>query len=486
MARSHKLCGILYFFHILLFISSISSLNYDANGVPVTLQDFDGELAIFSTVTDELNVSVAVARGRHFGSLFPSTRRRRFHQARVIYYSNSCATFNLEYLLTCGDVQANPGPGRNSSGRPCSDIHQTSKNILRCMSLNARSICNKLNEFHDLVIMKKVDVVAVTETWLHQGILDTDILDSNYIIFRRDRPQQQRGGGVLICVKSDCISVRRRDLENENVEAVVCELRGSNDSKLILAAFYRPPNMDSNYLHNVVDVLYNIHRTGASNIFILGDFNFPHVDWSNYSSSSNFDSIFIECLFDCFWSQLINSPTRSVNDSSTILDLLITSVPEFVRHITILSGEFSSDHMLITFDIISLKRIKPFKRYVYNYKDADFGGLQELLNYIPWDIAYDENYMDLSTVKWMDLFLSAVNDCVPKIEIKSANSAPWIDAEVLKAVRKKERLRKRAKNSSSEYHWAIFRFHRKELKSLIKWKRKQYFKGLSSTLTENP
>ena len=28
--------------------------------------------------------------------------------------------------------------------------------------------------------------------------------------------------------------------------------------------------------------------------------------------------------------------------------------------------------------------------------------------------------------------------------------------------------------------------HRKELKSLIKWKRKQYFKGLSSTLTENP
>ena len=117
--------------------------------------------------------------------------------------------------------------------------------------------------------------------------------------------------------------------------------------------------------------------------------------------------------------------------------------------------------MLITFDIIiPLKRIKSFKRYVYNYKDADFGGLQELLNYIPWDIAYDENDMDLSTVKWMDLFLAAVNDCVPKIEIKSANSAPWIDAEVLKAVRKKERLRKRPKKSSSEYHWAIFRLHR--------------------------
>ena len=45
----------------------------------------------------------------------------------------------------------------------------------------------------------------------------------------------------------------------------------------------------------------------------------------------------IECLIDYFWSQLINSPTRYANVSSTILDLLITFVPEFVRHITILN-----------------------------------------------------------------------------------------------------------------------------------------------------
>ena len=32
---------------------------------------------------------------------------------------------------------------------------------------------------------------------------------------------------------------------------------------------------------------------------------------------------------------------------------------------------------------------------------------------------------------------------VLKIEIKSTNSAPWIDAEVLKAVRKKERKKER-------------------------------------------
>ena len=63
--------------------------------------------------------------------------------------------------------------------------------------------------------------------------------------------------------------------------------------------------------------------------------------------------------------------------------------------------------MLITFDIIILY----FWRYVYNYKDADFDELQELWNYIPWDVVYDENDMYFSTVKWM-VFFAAVNDCV--------------------------------------------------------------------------
>ena len=153
------------------------------------------------------------------------------------------------------------------------------------------------------------DVVAITETWLHQGIMDTEILDSSYVIFRRDRQQGQRGGGVLLCLKSDFLSVRRRDLEMDEVEAVVCEISDINNSKMIIAVFYRPPNMDSGYLQNVVNIFYKIYQSGT-NIFILGDFNFPSINWSNYSSSSNFDSIFIECPYDCFWSQLINVPTR--------------------------------------------------------------------------------------------------------------------------------------------------------------------------------
>lgn len=92
--------------------------------------------------------------------------------------------------------------------------------------------------------------------------------------------------------------------------------------------------------------------------------------------------------------------------------------------------------MIITFEIIvPPKRIKAFKRYVCNYKDTDFAEVRNLVKFVPWDLAYEEDDMELSTAKWLHLFLAAVDDCVPKIKVGSANSAPWIDAEVLKAER---------------------------------------------------
>ena len=43
------------------------------------------------------------------------------------------------------------------------------------MSLNARSIVNKLDLFHATVIEMKPDIVGVTETWATDNILDSEL-----------------------------------------------------------------------------------------------------------------------------------------------------------------------------------------------------------------------------------------------------------------------------------------------------------------------
>jgi len=69
---------------------------------------------------------------------------------------------------------------------------------IRCCLMNARSLCNKLAELYCVLYNDQIDILFVTESWLHPGI-PNGLLDPNgkYNIVRRDRPIQ-RGGGVCI------------------------------------------------------------------------------------------------------------------------------------------------------------------------------------------------------------------------------------------------------------------------------------------------
>jgi hypothetical protein len=61
-------------------------------------------------------------------------------------------------------------------------------------------------QFYNAVSVLDVDVVAVTETWLKDDVLSTELFSSDYIVFRNDRnfsiTFQSRGGGVTLAVRS--------------------------------------------------------------------------------------------------------------------------------------------------------------------------------------------------------------------------------------------------------------------------------------------
>ena len=75
---------------------------------------------------------------------------------------------------------------------------------------------------------------------------------------------------------------------------------------------------------------------------------------------------------------------------------------------------------------------------------------------------------------------------IPKIRAKDANTPPWIDAEVLHLLKKKESARRAAKKSKNIAHHDKFRALRKESKTLIDLKFKEYTKSLGESIKENP
>ena len=114
---------------------------------------------------------------------------------------------------------------------------------------------------------------------------------------------------------------------------------------------YGPAGGDSNantfFLENLQSCLDKINIAKPDSLVILiGDFN-AHYDPSNIIESSVFGNLlyrWMECnnLF-----QVINEPTRVIQNGVTILDLIITNCPGYFVQSETLSSPTNCDHSLI-------------------------------------------------------------------------------------------------------------------------------------------
>ena len=86
----------------------------------------------------------------------------------------------------------------------------------------------------------------------------------------------------------------------------------------------------------------------ASSVIILGDFNFPDINWETLSGGSQVSNIFCDLDFDSNLAQLIEDPTHV---GSNILDVSLTSNGEFVCSVAVNphNDVLSSDYFIISF-----------------------------------------------------------------------------------------------------------------------------------------
>ena len=332
-----------------------------------------------------------------------------------------------------------------------------------------------------------MDVVAVTETWLHDGYFDIEILSSSqYTIFRKDRGGNKRDGDVLLAVKTDLLAYRRPDLEPQNSETLVRDLVSPNSFTITFCLCYRPPNC-SLFMDYFACLQANLCKT-SGRICIIGDFHMPSINWEYVIDLSNSaDGIkFCNLINSQFRTQVVRESTRISHSSKSILDLFFYNHPEEIFDISAVE-DLSSDHLVVSFSLLTkLKRLKKLGRTVHNLKKADLSGLKSALRNVSWDRVFVDNDIDASTACWYDMFLSCVNEFVPKVVIEDANRPSWIDKEVLSLIEKKSRTRHKAKLKSSVILWQRYRGLRRQVKKTFKFKKRSYLSKLGCSLRDNP
>ena len=86
-------------------------------------------------------------------------------------------------------------------GSRCKGIQGgTSKEEIKCVCLNGRSIINKKNELNIMVDDIKLHIIGITESWANNNIIYAELGLEGHVMFRKDRIGR-RGGGVLLYIK---------------------------------------------------------------------------------------------------------------------------------------------------------------------------------------------------------------------------------------------------------------------------------------------
>jgi len=110
---------------------------------------------------------------------------------------------------------------------------------------------------HDLA----PDFIGVTESWANSDIRDSELALEGYDLFRKDRPVDRLGGGVLLYVKSRLHAFEVAPFCSFP-EQVWCSFLDANNVKCYVGVCYRTPSVDIYGSHNhdlVRDMLNTLH-----------------------------------------------------------------------------------------------------------------------------------------------------------------------------------------------------------------------------------
>ena len=253
------------------------------------------------------------------------------------------------------------------------------KSKLSCIYLNARSIVNKHKELEMHVLEENFDIIGITETWLNSSIADSEMSIKGYTLYRNDRKDEEkhRGGGVALYVHNDLNCVQRDDIFEPNFpETIWCNI-SCNGGNTLVGVCYRAPN--SLQINDEAFYLL-INKVSTEEVVIMGDFNFPALDWGRPESIDD-SHPFIECLSNNFLTQLVEEPTRAKN----FLDLVLCSDPSLVENISVGEPFETSDHQLVTFSLTTKEFSRKHTKHFYNYFKADYDEIRQYARSKNWD-----------------------------------------------------------------------------------------------------
>ena len=337
--------------------------------------------------------------------------------------------------------------------------------MVTCLYTNAQGLYSKLPELRHRQQTAPSDIIAITETWLSDDILDSEIEVNSMSLIRRDRPT--RGGGVAIyhrkSLKCEVVTAPHLSL----TDALVCKLQLSGRDTCLLVVIYRPPNSSQENDEKLISLLKAATSMKYSHYLIMGDFNLPSMHSASVSGppfkSQLLDHISIAPLYNH-----VTQPTRyRGSNKPSVLDLVLTNEDLMVESMVYDPPLGNSDHIVLTFDYICYNCVHEPLQSVHRTA-TDYDLLQSIAEGEDW------NFQAINSCQ--DAWIS-IKDKITELVNKSSHILPkkpaarvnhWIRSRTRKWITKKNEVWRLHVREPSDRTWLDYKELRNYCTALIR------------------
>lgn len=225
-------------------------------------------------------------------------------------------------------------------------------------------------------------MICIVESWLSASTPNSLLVDdTNYSVFRKDRPSSPHGGACLL-VNNATIKATPVDIDDKYLDTdVLCVDIINLYAPIRIIVGYRSPSSDTdadaiNHTKHFIECLMSLCEVDMS-IVIIGDLNFPTINWSKLNflvdndRCSTLFSMFVKQF--CF-EQYVSEMTRDLPSCrSSLLDIVLCNDSFIVNDVTVNTPFSTSDHCSVDFNLTCQTQSVNLPAHEYrNFSDADW------------------------------------------------------------------------------------------------------------------
>lgn len=338
------------------------------------------------------------------------------------------------------------------------------------------------------------DIYALSETWLCDGVFNSEFVPATYNVLRCDRDFQatgvSRGGGVLFAIKTgynyeqipisdDC------RLACPSLDILACKVH-MGSIIVVFIVVYVPKTPSTSELNTILGFFEEICLL-YEHVFVCGDFNIP-----TYVKMSNSDPLYT-LISDFANFTGLKQYNHIKNADDRILDLVMTSIScDVTREFDPLVREDPRHpplSVLVRFDSVGYSNFPTTcDRPRYNFRKANLVALYDHMRQLNWNFLLNVTNVDEACSLFYDSLYSLLDIYVPRYRSKKKTRQfpHWFNHHIVNMIYVKEGHYKRYVSSGDIYYLNLFKKSRAKVKSLIREAHDVYLRGVSNRFKTDP